>query len=209
MRVSNISYCKNGKWVNVKACPATFVIQHLFVLILFHLSLKHSISKMLNSRKVTRPENEQYIIYLLIFTPESPFWWFDKSYFRNRNVIDIKLFPFARIVTQSKLYFVLVKILFPNSHKVSCLVLRKLTARLMLHFIGSTCRLSAASSNLRQLKWLDMIIGSRACLRIALNRSGLRTLRLQMLLPTLQSGLSEGSFRICFVASKLFVPSRE
>ena len=209
MRVSNISYCKNGKWVNVKACPATFVIQHLFVLILFHLSLKHSISKMLNSRKVTRPENEQYIIYLLIFTPESPFWWFDKSYFRNRNVIDIKLFPFARIMTQSKLYFVSVKILFLNSHKVSCLVLRKLTARLMLHFIGSTCRLSAASSNLRQLKWLDMIIGSRACLRIALNRSGLRTLRLQMLLPTLQSGLSEGSFRICFVASKLFVPSRE
>ena len=170
---------------------------------------KHSISKMLNSRKVTRPENEQYIIYLLIFTPESPFWWFDKSYFRNRNVIDIKLFPFARIVTQSKLYFVSVKILFLNSHKVSCLVLRKLTARLMLHFIGSTWRLSAASSNLRQLKWLDMIIGSRACLRIALNRSGLRTLRLQMLLPTLQSGLSEGSFRICFVASKLFVPSRE
>ena len=170
---------------------------------------KHSISKMLNSRKVSRPENEQYNIYLLIFTPESPFWWFDKSYFRNRNVIDIKLFPFARIMTQSKLYFVSVKILFLNSHKVSCLVLRKLTARLMLHFIGSTCRLSAASSNLRQLKWLDMIIGSRACLRIALNRSGLRTLRLQMLLPTLQSGLSEGSFRICSIASKLFVPSRE
>ena len=146
---------------------------------------------------------------LLIFTLESPFWWFDKSYFRNRNVIDIKLFPFARIMTQSKLYFVSVKILFLNSHKVSCLVLRKLTARLMLHFIGSTWRLSAASSNLRQLKWLDMIIGSRACLRIALNRSGLRTLRLQMLLPTLQSGLSEGSIHICFVASKLFIPSRE
>ena len=164
---------------------------------------------MLKSWNVTKPENEQYNICLLIFTLESPFWWFDKNYFRNRNVIDIKLFPFARIVTQSKLYFVLVKILFPNSHKVSCLVLRKLTARLMLHFIGSTWRLSAASSNLRQLKWLDMIIGSRACLRIALNRSGLRTLRLQMLLPTLQSGLSEGSIHICFVASKLFVPSRE
>ena len=195
-----------SKW---KSLSSYFVIQHLFVLILFSSFPKHSISKLLNSRKVTRPENEQYNICLLIFTLESPFWWFDKNYFRNRNVIDIKLFPFARIVTQSKLYFVLVKILFPNSHKVSCLVLRKLTARLMLHFIGSTWRFSAASSNLRQLKWLDMIIGSRACLRIALNRSGLRTLRLQMLLPTLQSGLSEGSIRICFVASKLFIPSRE
>ena len=109
----------------------------------------------------------------------------------------------------SQNYFVLVKILFQNSHKVSCLVLRKLTARLMLHFIGSTWRFFAASSNLRQLKWLDVIIGSRACLRIALNRSRLRTLRLQMLLPTLQSGLSEGSIHICFVASKLFIPSRE